>query len=273
MLQLGAVQNCAVKLKERIVENAALIIKTDAESLDIGEGRIFDKHSLQTKSTVKEIVGAMRRLGRQGGVTTGNFGLDNTASTDEEKLTELSETQYFDSPIATLPNAKGECQAMLSHAYSAHACTVEVDGETGKVEIIDYVIVHDCGNQINPMIVEGQVHGNAAHGISAALYEQFGYSNDGLSTTSSFVDYLATTAKEIPAFKVVSMHTPHTSTPFGIKAVGEGAALPSPACVASAVADALGGFGGTITELPITPEKLLFEIIKKKKIVADSAIA
>ena len=151
----------------------------------------------------------------------------------------------------------------LAYCYSAHCCEVEVDPETGGVEFKRYAIVHDSGNLMNPMIVEGQIQGGAAHGVGNALFEWMAYDEDAQPLTTNFGEYLLPTAPEMPGFDVSFMESPSPLNPLGVKGVGEGSTVPVAAAVASAVEDALSPFGVHIAEAPITPQRIV-ELIAEK---------
>jgi aerobic carbon-monoxide dehydrogenase large subunit len=140
---------------------------------------------------------------------------------------------------------------------ATHGCVVEIDPETGAVRIERYVVVEDCGVMINPAVVEGQVRGGVAQGIAAALYERLVYSEEGQLQTTNLMDYLVPTAGEIPAIEIDHLVTPSEFSETGAKGMGEGGTMGAPACVATAVNDALAHLGVEIDELPITPEKVL----------------
>jgi len=145
----------------------------------------------------------------------------------------------------------------LAYCCSSHVCEVEVDAETGGVRILRYVIVHDSGTIINPMIMLGQIQGGAAHGVGNALFEWMGYGADGQPLTTTFAEYLLPTAPEMPNFDVTFLESPSPLNPLGVKGAGEGSTVPAAACVISAIEDALTPFGVTIREAPITPPRLL----------------
>ncbi len=138
--------------------------------------------------------------------------------------------------------------------------------ESGQVTLQRYIIVHDCGRQINPGIVEGMVIGSTVHGIGAALYEDFVYSEDGQPLATTFMDYLKPLALGLPKFELGHMESPCPYTLLGTKAVGEGGSLPSLAAIANAVEDALSPFGVKVMSLPITPGKVLKAIKETKEI-------
>jgi CO/xanthine dehydrogenase Mo-binding subunit len=131
-----------------------------------------------------------------------------------------------------------------------------VDIETFDVKVLRYAVVHDCGHEINPMIVEGQVHGATIHGIAAALLEEFVYDEEGQLLTTSFMDYLKPAATESPDILTGRLETPSPFTPLGTKGIGEGGAITAPAAIACAVEDALRPLGIRVTGLPIVPSRL-----------------
>jgi carbon-monoxide dehydrogenase large subunit len=140
--------------------------------------------------------------------------------------------------------------------YSVHMPVVEVDVETGMTKMLNYVIVHDCGNEINPMIVEGQAVGGSVQGIGGVLLEELVYDENGQLLTSSFADYLLPTARDVPNFDVLHMVTPAPQIPGGYKGMGEGGAVYSYAAVISAVADAIEHLGVEVTSTPLSPKRI-----------------
>jgi carbon-monoxide dehydrogenase large subunit len=147
-----------------------------------------------------------------------------------------------------------------STASGVHAMIVEVDPETAMLEVKRYIVVHDCGKVINPMIVEGQIHGGVAHGIGNAFYEQLVYDENGQLKTASFMDYLLPTALDVPQIETAHVETPSPLNPLGVKGVGEAGAIPVGALYAQAIEDALGEFGIEILEMPMSPNRL-FELL------------
>jgi CO/xanthine dehydrogenase Mo-binding subunit len=144
----------------------------------------------------------------------------------------------------------------VTFANGVHAVVVEVDPETGGVTLRRYVVVHDCGRLINPMIVEGQVAGGVAQGIGGALHEELIYDPNGQLLTASFLDYGLPEATDVPAIEVHHLETPSTRNPLGLKGVGEAGAIAVAAAVAGAVEDALAPFGARVTRCPLTPERV-----------------
>ncbi len=155
------------------------------------------------------------------------------------------------------PFNRDDFMVQLTHAYSVHVVLAEVDASTGFVKLMNYFIVHDAGNVINPGIVEGLAIGSTASGIGGALYEQFVFDENAVNLSVTFGEYLKPTTMEIPDIRVETMQTPAPNTVLGSKAAGEGGAITSLAAVANAVEDALSPFGVKVTGLPLTPEKVL----------------
>jgi aerobic carbon-monoxide dehydrogenase large subunit len=155
----------------------------------------------------------------------------------------LEATHYFLAPRATF-------------ASGVHVAVVNVERETGRIEVLDYAIASDAGPLINPLIVEGQIHGGAAQGLGGALYEELVYDDQGQPRAQSLLDYVMPTAAQIPSMRIVNLVTPSPLNPLGVKGLGESAALAPPAAVAAAVEDALRPFGARITRTPLRPEDL-----------------
>ena len=156
----------------------------------------------------------------------------------------LNATAVYDPPNFTWPSG-------------AHVCIVEVDTETGKTDIVKYVAVDDCGTIINPMIVEGQVHGGVAQGIAEALYEEAIYDESGNLMTSSMTQYLVPSAVEIPTMVLDnSQQTPSTTNPLGVKGIGEAGTIAAPPAVVNAVVDAVSHLGVTDVGKPASPERV-----------------
>lgn len=147
-------------------------------------------------------------------------------------------------------------------SYGTHAVIVAVDKGTGLVKILDYVIAHDCGTIVNPMIVDGQMMGGLAQGIGTALYEEMPYNSDGQPLASTFMDYLVPGASEMPQTRITHLSLPSPITRYGIKGMGEGGAIPPPAAICNAVNDALRLLGASINETPMTPERIIHALMK-----------
>lgn len=156
----------------------------------------------------------------------------------------LESTAYFDPPAS-------------AYGSGAAACQVSVDPRTGEFEIERFVLVHDCGTQINPTLVEGQVQGGLGQAIGAALMEELLYDPDsGQLCNGTMMDYFAPTAADLPEFELDHLETPSPVTPYGVRGVGEAGMIPPAAAIANALCDALSAYGIVLNELPITPERL-----------------
>ena len=141
--------------------------------------------------------------------------------------------------------------------YATHAAVVAVDPATGGVDILDYVIVEDCGTMVNPMIVEGQATGGATQGIGTALYEESPYDENGQPLAATLADYLLPGSMDAPHFRVYHTETPSPYTDHGIKGVGEGSAIAPPAALVNAINDALRPLGAELGETPATPYRIV----------------
>ncbi|WP_267128259.1 xanthine dehydrogenase family protein molybdopterin-binding subunit [Baekduia soli] len=159
----------------------------------------------------------------------------------------LEETSFYDPENFVFP-------------FGAHACIVDVDVETGKVKVVRYVAVDDCGPAINPTIIDGQVHGGIAHAIGQALYERIHYDEDGQLTTGTFVDYALPTAAELPSFETDRTETPSPVNSLGVKGIGEAGTIAASAAVTNAVIDALRPLGVTYINMPLSPLRVWTEI-------------
>ncbi|MEO6884962.1 MAG: xanthine dehydrogenase family protein molybdopterin-binding subunit [Jatrophihabitantaceae bacterium] len=144
----------------------------------------------------------------------------------------------------------------FSFPHGTHLCAVDVDTETGRVTIRKYVCVDDVGTAINPLLIEGQVHGGLAQGIAQALFEEAVYDDAGNLTTGTFVDYTPPSAPDLPSFITDRTVTPATSNPLGVKGVGEAGTIASTPAVVNAVVDALRPFGVDDVQMPMTPERV-----------------
>ena len=160
----------------------------------------------------------------------------------------------------------------LAYSNACHVAEVEVDVETGGVRILRYLAMQDAGRLINPMIVDGQVHGGVAHGIGNAIFEWMGYDEAGQPITTTFADYLLPTAADVPKLQTLYKESPSPHNPLGAKGVGEVGVIPAAAAIISAVEDALSPFGVRIAQMPITPSRLA-ELIARARVQLEGATA
>ncbi|MEE8140642.1 MAG: molybdopterin cofactor-binding domain-containing protein, partial [Alphaproteobacteria bacterium] len=176
-------------------------------------------------------------------------------------------------PGYTLPGGMGPGLEATEHvildskafASGTAVAEVEVDIETGGVVILNYVLAHDCGRIINPMLVDGQAIGGTAHGIGNALYEWMGYDENGQPLTTNLADYLLVTATEMPRIDLIHHCSPSPLNPLGVKGVGECGVVPAPGAIISAVEDALAPFGVHIDRAPISPPEIVALIEQGRK--------
>jgi len=238
---VGALIGAARLVREKLLRIAAHRLEVDPADLELRAGLVAPRGAPERGLTIRELARTAYAdvLGLPPGEQPG------------------LEARYFhQNPLAEPVDDQRRVRSQLVFANAAHCCLVEVDGGTGGVTILAYVVVHDCGRELNPLIVEGMVHGSTAHGIGAALLEAFRYDERGQLLTSTFMDYLKPTALDVPDIDVGRLEHPSPFTPLGAKGVGEGGAIPGPAAVANAVEDALVPYGVTVRALPITPEQV-----------------
>ncbi|HYM58903.1 MAG TPA: xanthine dehydrogenase family protein molybdopterin-binding subunit [Solirubrobacteraceae bacterium] len=224
----GATKRATLALAERIRRLAGHLLEAAPEDIELRDGRAAVRGSPDRGLSFAD-VGRVAYLEAQRLPPDEDPGLECQASFD---------------PPGTFSNA-------------THGCIVEIDPETGAVAIERYVVAEDCGVMINPAIVEGQVRGGVAQGIAAALYEELVYTEEGQLQTASLMDYLVPTAVEIPAVEIIHLETPSGFSETGAKGMGEGGMMGAPACVATAVADAVAHLGIEIDRLPIRPDHVL----------------
>jgi 2-furoyl-CoA dehydrogenase large subunit len=242
LYDIGAVHGVARKLREKILALSAHVLQAEVKDLVIENGVVQVPGSVAKKITFAEL---------------GRIVYNNQHLLPEGMEAGLQATFYYTFPHAypnIVPGADRLVRAQFTFSAGAHAAVVEVDKNTGQVHVLRYLIVGDNGTVINPDVVNGQVYGSAAHGIAVALGEGFMYSAEGQPLTVTYLDYGKCSTAETPRVEVVHRPSPSPYTPLGQKAAGEGAAIPSPAAIASAVEDALQPFGVKVCDLPLTPE-------------------
>jgi 2-furoyl-CoA dehydrogenase large subunit len=249
-VDLGAVIMATKKVRDKMLRIASHVLGVEPGELTFDDGKICVVVDKSKAVSFKEIASLAykRILFLPEGVEPG-----------------LKEIAYYRNLIAK-PPSRENFNIQLTHANSVHIALVEVDVVSGTVNLLRYIIVHDCGNQINPGVVEGMVIGSTVHGIGAALSEEFIYNQEGQLLASTFMDYLKPLAVGLPRFEMAHLESPCPYTLLGTKAVGEGGAIPSLAAIANAVENALVPFGVKVTSLPITPEKVVKAIRQSKEI-------
>ena len=227
----SAVYNATQRLKEKMKQIASHMLEASASDVTLEDGKFSVAGSPQKSVAFAEVA------------ATAN--LSNTLAPGIEPG--LETTVFFEPDSCVFP-------------FGTHVCVVEIDKGTGNVEIKRFIAVDDCGRQLNPMIVEGQVHGGIAQGIGQALIEGVIYGEDGQLLTATLTDYALPIAPELPDFETDSTVTLTTVNPLGVKGVGEAGTIGSTPAVANAIADALGV---AHVDMPFTPEKM-WKIIHQK---------
>ncbi len=225
----GAIHVASERLRGKTFAIAANMLECAAADLELRDGRVGVVGAPGSSVSLADVARASRPgwdHQRPEGVDAG-----------------LEETYYWEPSTVTW-------------AYAAHAVIVDVDIRLGHVKLEQYVIAHDCGVVVNPMLAEGQIIGGAVQGIGGALFERFNYDTEGQLLTGSFMDYLLPTASDVPNITVLHQESPSPLNPLGVKGLGEGGAIAPPVAIANAVCDALSEFGVEFNTTPITPEDI-----------------
>ncbi len=222
----------ARKIREKARKIAAHLLEVSPDDLVWEVGKFSVKGAPQRSKTIAEIAFAAYTNHPQG-MEAG-----------------LEAVSYYDPPNLTFP-------------FGSYICVVDIDRGTGAVKIRRFVAVDDCGNIINPMIVDGQIHGGLSMGMAPALMEEITYDDSGNIQGGSFMDYLVPTSMETPSWETDKTVTPSPHHPFGAKGVGESATVGAPPAIVNAVVDALAHLGVKHMEIPMTPERV-WRVLKEK---------
>jgi carbon-monoxide dehydrogenase large subunit len=213
------------KVRDKARKIAAHLLEASEDDLEWTNGKFSVKGSPDKAKTIQEIAFAAY-TNHPPGMEAG-----------------LEAVDYYDPPNLTFP-------------FGSYICVVDIDKGTGQVTVRRFVAVDDCGNIINPMIVDGQIHGGLTMGFAPALYEEITYDENGNNLSGTFMDYLIPTAVETPAWEVAKTITPSPHHPLGAKGVGESATVGAPPAIANAVVDALWHLGVRNIDIPMTPPKI-----------------
>jgi carbon-monoxide dehydrogenase large subunit len=231
----AAVALATRKIKEKAKLLASHLLEAAVEDMDHASGKFFVRGASDKHKTIQDIaLMANVAWNLPPGMEAG-----------------LEATSFYDPPNLCFP-------------FGAHVAVVEVDPETGHVALKRYVAVDDCGPQINPVIVEGQVHGGVVQGVGQALWEEAVYAANGQLLTGSLTDYAIPRADQLPEIEVLSTVTPSPHNPLGVKGVGEAGTIASTATVYNAVIDALEPFKVQSIQMPLTPERVWRAIAGRK---------
>jgi carbon-monoxide dehydrogenase large subunit len=217
-----AVHRAALKVQDKAKKIVAHVLEAAPEDIEVSNGTFSVKGSPDKGMSLAEVSGAA-------------YIPENLPDGMEPGL---EETTFYDPENFVYP-------------FGAHACVVDVDAETGKVDVVRYVAVDDCGPAVNPMIIDGQVHGGIAHAIGQALYERIHYDETGQLVTGTFVDYAIPSAADLPSFETDRTETPSPTNSLGVKGVGEAGTIAGSPAVVNAVIDALRPLGVTFINMPL----------------------
>jgi carbon-monoxide dehydrogenase large subunit len=220
-------------VRQKILESAARVLDAGIDDLVLEDGRVEVKSGNRRGISLGDLAKAAQ------GFPGFSFAPGQTPG--------LEHTAYFTPPQAAYCNG-------------THIVEVEVDPETGAVQILNYTVAHDSGTLINPLIVDGQIQGGVAHGIGNALLEWMGYDANAQPVTTSFADYLLPGACDVPSIKAVHLETPSPLNPLGVKGAGEGGTIPAAAAIVAAIENALDPFGVKLNESPMTPDRIVAAI-------------
>lgn len=238
----SAIHGASMRLKEKVRRLAAHILEANPDDLELDRGKVFIRGMPQRSISFAELARAA---------------VPGWASKlPEEMEPGLEAIFYFVPPTVTWANA-------------THVAVIEVDVQTGAIKLLDYTVAHDAGRLINPLLVDGQIHGGVAQGIGAALYEEIVYDPNCQMLSGSFVNYLLPGSMEVPSIKTVHLQSPSPLNPLGVKGLGEGGAIAPPAAIANALADALLPLAARVNEIPLTPERVM-EILARKEVNVEA---
>jgi carbon-monoxide dehydrogenase large subunit len=239
----GSLHRAAGQVRDKALRIAAHQLEASADDIEINDGRFHVRGSTEPSVSWADV--ARAALVRIFELPEGmDPGLEATAT-------------YAPPGVDHVPDDRGLMNSSTTYTNASHAAVVTVDIETGEVKVVSYIVAHDCGRVINPMLVDGQVHGGVAQGIGGALLEEFRYDESAQPLSTTFMDYLLPTATEIPPITTIHFESPSPHAPLGAKGAGEAGVIgPAPA-IASAVEDALAEFRiPQIVATPITPQSV-----------------
>jgi carbon-monoxide dehydrogenase large subunit len=224
----NAIHRAAVDVRQRVLTAAGDMLEASVDDLDVVDGRVVPRGAPSKAVSFGEIAAQVSASALLEGAPGDGL---------------LRETAYFRPPTVTWSSA-------------AHAAIVEIDEATGTVRVDRYIVVHDCGRVVNPLLADGQVVGGVAQGIGGILFEELVYDEQGQPVTASFMDYRLPTVAEIPKLELEHIETWSTLNPLGVKGLGEGGAIGPPAAIANAVEDALADLGVVVRQGPLTPPRV-----------------
>jgi aerobic carbon-monoxide dehydrogenase large subunit len=231
----NSIADAARQVRAKLLAAAAVLLEAATGDLEIEDGRVFVRGAPASGIELARVVQAAIPTFAKPGVVTPDF----------------EASAYHHVPTVT-------------YASAVHVAQVEVDVATGRVRLLRYVVAHDCGKVINPMIVDGQIHGGVAQGVGGALFEDMTYDDEGQLLAGTLMDYAIPATTDLPLIETVHLEYPSPRNPLGMKGLGEGGAISPPAAIANAIDDALAPFGVRLTGTPATPARV-FDLIQRAK--------
>ncbi len=244
----NAVDQAAAEIRQKALALAASLLEASVNDLELADGRVRLRGAPERSLTLGALATAANPIRYAYGKSTSQAALRLVRAREGAVLAPGEapglEAQGFFAP------------ERATWASGQHAAIVEIDPETGNLQILRYIAVHDCGVVINPAIVEGQIHGGVAQGLGGAFFERLHFDPTGQLLNASFMDFLIPTASDVPTLETHHLETPSPLNPLGVKGVGEAGAIPVPALIAEAIEDALAPHGVRIHEMPLSPARL-----------------
>ena len=219
-----SIHEASARVREKIVGAAATLLEAAPADIEIADGILSVRGTPASAVSLQRVIQASWPTFARPGVAHPDF----------------EATVYHHQPTVTYTSA-------------VHIAIVDVDPETGAVKLLRYVVAHDCGTLINPVIVEGQIHGGVAQGVGGGLLEEMVYDAEGQLLSGSLMDYAIPKALDLPSIETIHLEYPSPRNPLGVKGIGEGGAISPPAALANAVEDALAPFGVRVTKTPLIP--------------------
>jgi carbon-monoxide dehydrogenase large subunit len=224
----NSIADACHQVRDKLVRAAAKLLEAAPADIEVDDGTVFVRGAPQSALPLARVIQA----------SLPSFAAPGVAAPDFEA------SAYHHVPTVT-------------YASAVHVAHVEVDPDTGRIRLLKYVVAHDCGKVINPVIVEGQVHGGVAQGVGGGLWEEMVYDEQGQLLTGSLMDYAVPCSTDLPSIETVHLECPSPRNPLGAKGLGEGGAISPPPAIANAVEDALAPFGVRITSTPVRPATLV----------------
>jgi len=238
---LSAFAQAARRLREKVLKIAAYRFNVATEKLTVNDSKIFMEDEAEMLIDFRGVAGLAHW---------------NPTSLPDDIGPGLEISHLFNFPQSDVVDDRDRVNSSSTYGFIAEVAAVEVDRDTGVINIVKYISVHDTGTVINPQRVEGQIYGSILHGLGGAMFEELAYDEKGNFLTPSFNEYVCPTAPQVPAVKIGHVSTRSPFSVLGTKGCGEGSAMTAPAVLANALNDALSPLGVGVSELPLTPGRI-----------------